>query len=191
MIFKPYSRANPISSLVLIISPSSLMISQQSPHSSSPAIRIRSTVASVCPSRSSTPQGFASNGNMCPGLRKSSGRASGATHFMAVTERSMAEIPVLVDTWSIDSVKAVQWLSVFLATICGSPSFLVISRLIGMHIRPLPYVAIKFTFSVVAYFAAHIRSPSFSLSGESMTTIILPCLKSSAASGIVLNFIIL
>ena len=43
-----------------------------------------------------------------PGRRKSSGLASGSTHFMAVTERSIAEIPVVVDTWSMDTVNAVQ-----------------------------------------------------------------------------------
>ena len=42
---------------------------------------------------------------------------------MAVTERSSAEMPVVVDTWSIDTVKAVQWLSVFSATICFRSSF--------------------------------------------------------------------
>ena len=40
-----------------------------------------------------------------------------STHFMAVRERSTAEIPVVVSTWSMDTVKAVEWLSVFTATI--------------------------------------------------------------------------
>ena len=50
---------------------------------------------------------------MWPGRRKSSGRvASGSTHFMAVTDRSAAEMPVVVSTWSMETVKAVSWLSV-------------------------------------------------------------------------------
>jgi hypothetical protein len=69
---------------------------------------------------------------------------------MAVTERSTADMPVVVDTWSIETVKAVEWLSVFSATICFKSSLRVISALIGMHIRPLANEAMKFTFSVVA-----------------------------------------
>ena len=43
-------------------------------------------------------------------------------------------------------------------------------------------VAIKFTFSVVANWAAQIRSPSFSRSGSSMTTRSFPLRRSSRAS---------
>ena len=59
---------------------------------------------------------------MCPGRRKSCGWAPGSTHFMAVIDRSAAEMPVVVSTWSIDTVKAVSWLSVLRATICGRAS---------------------------------------------------------------------
>ena len=103
-----------------IMVPSSRMISQQRPTSFSPARRIRSTVASVWPLRSSTPLSLASRGNMWPGRRKSSGLASGSTHFMAVRERSAAEMPVVVSTWSMETVKAVSWLSVFRVTIWGN-----------------------------------------------------------------------
>ena len=52
--------------------------------------------------------GTAVSGNMCPGLRKSSGRAEASTHLRAVTDLSAAEMPVVVDSWSIDTVNAVQ-----------------------------------------------------------------------------------
>ena len=97
-----------------------------------------------------------------------------------------SDIPVVVLTWSIDTVNAVSWLSVLSATICVSPSFLHKSPLIGMHISPFPYVAMKFTFSVVANSAAHIRSPSFSLLSSSETSISFPSCKSLTASSTVL-----
>ena len=66
-----------------------------------------STVASVCPARLSTPPLRASSGNMCPGRRKSFGPAPGRTQARAVIERSSADIPVVVDTASIETVNAV------------------------------------------------------------------------------------
>ena len=84
------------------------MISQQSPTGLSPASLTRSTVASVWPFLSSTPPFFAFSGNICPGVLKSDGFASSSTNFIAVIERSYAEIPVAVSTWSIDTVNAVQ-----------------------------------------------------------------------------------
>ena len=44
--------------------------------------------------------------------------------YADMIERSAAEIPVEVVTWSIETVKAVSWLSVFLSTICGILSLL-------------------------------------------------------------------
>src|SRR5665647_2923939 len=61
------------------------------------------------------------------------------------------------------------------------------ASLIGMQIRPFPLIAIKLTFSVVANSAAHTKSPSFSRFSSSVTSIILPSLKSSKASSILLN----
>ena len=185
--FRLYFCAISFNSGVLIIVPSSRMISQQSPHSFNPANFIKSTVASVWPFLSKTPFGFANNGNICPGLRKSSGFASSSTHFIAVIERSAAEIPVVVSTWSIDTVNAVSWLSVLLLTICGICNFFMISSPIGIQIRPLACVAIKLTFSVVANSAAQIKSPSFSRSSSSVTRISFPFFKSSSASSTVLN----
>ena len=57
----------------------------------------------------------------------------------------------------------------------------------AMQINPLPLTAIKLTFSGVAHRAAHIKSPSFSLSGSSVTTISFPALKSSSASSTLAN----
>ena len=178
------------SSAVRIMVPSSRIISQQSPHSFSPARRHRSTVASVWPFRSNTPFFLASRGNICPGRRKSSALASSSTQAMAVMERSAAEMPVEVEIWSMDTVKAVSWLSVLCWTIWGNCSFRTKASDMGMQIRPLPWVAIKLMFSVVANWAAQMKSPSFSRSGSSVTRMSLPCFRSSRASGMVLNFII-
>ena len=78
-------------------------------------------------------------------------------------------MPVVVFTWSMDTVKAVSWLSVLCATICGSCSLRTYSSLMGMQMRPFAWLAMKLTFSVVAYCAAQMKSPSFSRSGSSMT----------------------
>ena len=56
----------------------------------------------------------------------------------------------------------------------------------GMQMRPLPWVAMKLTFSVVANSAAQMRSPSFSRSGSSVQRIILPWRRSSRACSMVL-----
>ena len=47
----------------------------------------------------------------------------------------------------------------FTLTICSSPSRSAISALMGVQIRPLACVAMKLTASVVANWAAQIRSP--------------------------------
>ncbi len=44
---------------------------------------------------------------MCPGRLKSSPFAPSLTVASAVIERSAAEMPVVVETWSMDTVKAV------------------------------------------------------------------------------------
>ena len=122
---------------VRIMVPSSSMISQHSPQGVSPARRHRSTVASVWPLRASTPPGRATRGNTWPGRRRSSGRVDGSTHLRQVYPRSWAEMPVVVSTWSMDTVKAVEWLSVFTFTICSSPSRAATSPLMGVQMSPL------------------------------------------------------
>ena len=123
---------------------------------------------------------------MWPGRRKSSGRASSSTHFRAVTDRSAAEMPVVVETWSMETVKAVSWVSVLWETIWGNCSFWMYAADMGMQMSPLAWVAMKLTFSVVANWAAQMRSPSFSRSGSSVTRIRRPCRSSSRASSMVL-----
>ena len=165
--------------------PSSRMISQQRPQGVRPARRHRSTVASVWPLRVSTPPRRATSGNTWPGRRRSSGRVEGSTHLRQVKPRSSAEMPVVVSTWSMDTVKAVQWLSVLTLTICSRPSRAATSSLMGVQIRPLACTAMKLTFSVVANWAAQIISPSFSRSGSSMEMMMRPARSSSSASSTV------
>ena len=81
----------------------------------------------------------------------------------------------------METVNAVSWLSVLLATIC--PIFSSSSRLpsIGVQISPFAYFAIKLMSSGLTVAAATMRSPSFSRSSSSTTTTILPYLISSIA----------
>ena len=75
---------------------------------------------------------------MWPGLRKSSAFAPSSTQAIAVTERSAAEMPVEVEMWSMDTVKAVSWLSVLFCTIWGNCSLRTKASDMGIQIRPLP-----------------------------------------------------
>ena len=104
----------------------------------------------------------------------------------AVKPRSAAEMPVVVSTWSIDTVNAVSWLSELWDTICGNCSFCTYSSDMGMQISPFACVAMKLMFSVVANSAAQMRSPSFSRSGSSVARIMCPRRSSSNASSMVL-----
>ena len=87
----------------------------------------------------------------------------------------------------METVKAVSWLSVLARTIWGMFSRSTYSSDMGIQISPLPWVAIKLMFSVVANWAAQMKSPSFSRSGSSVTRMIFPWRRSSRASSIVLN----
>src|SRR5574344_147617 len=180
-------RANASTSSRRAIVPSSFMISQQRPTSLSPASRQRSTVASVCPARRRTPPSRACSGNMCPGRRKCSGFTPSFTDASAVIERSAAEMPVVVSTLSIETVKAVWWLSVFWTTICGRSSLRQNSALIGMQMSPFACVAMKLTFASVACSAAQMQSPSFSRSASSVTRMISPRLRASRQFSTVSN----
>ena len=93
----------------------------------------------------------------------------GSTHLRQVRPRSSAEMPVVVSTWSMETVNAVWWLSVLTLTICSRPRCFATCSLIGVQMRPLAFAAMKLTFWVVANCAAQMRSPSFSRSGSSMT----------------------
>ena len=75
---------------------SALTISHSTPTGAQPAMRARSTAASVCPARFSTPPSRASSGKMWPGRSRSSGRVAGSTSALIVAARSAAEMPVVV-----------------------------------------------------------------------------------------------
>ncbi len=78
------------------IVPSSFMISQITPAGASPAIRARSTDASVCPARTRTPPLRARSGKTCPWPRQVvGGRPRDSIATRMVCARSAAEIPVV------------------------------------------------------------------------------------------------
>ena len=78
------------------IVPSSFMTSQMTPAGYSPAIRARSTAASVCPARTITPPVRDRSGNMWPGRARSDGCVAGSIAVSTVAARSAAEMPVVV-----------------------------------------------------------------------------------------------
>ena len=110
--------ANFVSSGTRDMLPSSFMISQMTPAGYSPAMRARSTAASVWPARTSTPPVLALSGEMWPGLARSDGRVLGSIAARMVAARSLAEIPVLVTPLaSIVTQNAVSKRAVFVDTI--------------------------------------------------------------------------
>ena len=171
--------------------PSAFITSTSTPASSKPAMRARSTVASVWPARRNTPPVLAFKGNICPGFAKSSGLASLLTKCKTVLALSDAEIPVVQPSpsKSTDTVKAVSWFELFFCTIKGNSSFSQSFSPMGMQIRPRPWVAIKFIICGVTLRAAPTKSPSFSRSSSSTTIISLPFFISSMASGIVFSLL--
>ena len=84
------------------IVPSSFMTSQITADGSRPAIRARSTEASVCPARFRTPPACARSGNMWPGRARSAGRVAGSIAVRTVAARSAAEMPVVVRPARLD-----------------------------------------------------------------------------------------
>ena len=107
----PCSAANVCRSGRRAIEPSGFRISQITPAGRSPAKRARSTLASVCPTRRSTPPRCARSGWMWPGRRRSDGVVAGSIATRMVMARSLAEIPVLTPkrrSASIVTVNAVQ-----------------------------------------------------------------------------------
>ena len=96
---------------------------------------------------------------------------------------SMAQFPDMYDrTVTVNGVSKCELLA---STIISRPSSSHLSSIRGVHINPLPWVAIKLISSGVAFLAAVIKSPSFSLSSSSTTMIIFPFLMSSSASSMV------
>ena len=60
------------------------MISTITPAGAKPASLAKSTAASVCPTRRSTPPSLAISGNMCPGLANWSGVIAGSANAFTV-----------------------------------------------------------------------------------------------------------
>ena len=164
------------------------MTSQITPAGFSPASRARSTAASVCPVRSSTPPGLAFNGKTCPGCTRSRGADRGSIATWIVRARSAALMPVVIPSRaSTDTVNAVSNGDSFFAAIRSSPSSSQRSGVSARQISPRPSLAMKLIASGVANCAAIVRSPSFSRSSSSQTTTILPARISSRASSTVAN----
>ena len=140
-----------------------------------PARRARSTAASVCPARFSTPPSRARNGKMCPGRANAECEMFGSASPRNVAARSAAEIPVVVpSSRSTEMVKAVRWLSVLLSTMRGSRKSSQRSPDSGATTTPDVWRTMNAIFSGVANWAAMMRSPSFSRSSSSTMTIISP-----------------
>src|ERR671937_806024 len=93
--FSPCRSQYGIRSGTRAIVPSSFMISHTTPAGISPANRARSTAASVCPARTSTPPSRARSGKTRPGWTRSAGLDDGSIATWIVRERSGAEIPVV------------------------------------------------------------------------------------------------
>ncbi len=169
--------------------PSGFIISMSTPPGSMPAILVRSTTASVCPGRRSTPLSCAMRGNMCPGRPSSSGLVAGSTNARNVLVRSDTDMPVVhpLVSRSTDTVKGVECNDVFSPTMRSSLSCWHLSRVSGAHSRPRPYWVMKFIISSVTVAAAAMKSPSFSRSSSSTTMTIRPAFISSIASSMVLS----
>ena len=148
-------------------------------------MRARSTAASVCPARTRTPPFLALSGNVCPGRARSDGRVAGSIAARTVAARSGAEMPVLVRPLaSIDTVNAVPKRAVFCGAISARSSSRSRSSVIGVQMRPRPYLAMKLIAAGVIFSAAIVRSPSFSRSSSSTTMIISPSRMASMAFSI-------
>src|SRR5688572_5025339 len=159
------------------------MISQMTPAGASPAMRDRSTAASVWPARTSTPPSRARSGKTWPGRAKSAGRQCGSITVRMVRVRSDAEIPVVTPARaSMDSQNAVPKFDVLVGLMSGSRSWSQRSGVRARQMRPRPWVAMKLMISGVTFSAAMVRSPSFSRSSSSTTTRMRPARISSMAS---------
>src|ERR1035437_8358956 len=82
---------------------------------------------------------------------------------------------------SMDSVNAVPKLEVFSADIWPRRRWSRRSSVMARQTRPRPYLAMKLVASGVIFSAAMVRSPSFSRSSSSQTTIMRPARSSESA----------
>ena len=172
--------------------PSSCNTSQITPAGASPAMRARSTAASVWPARCRTPPLTALSGNVCPGETKSSSELEGSTSFSTVSDRSCALIPVVVPFLaSTDSMNAVPKPSPSPRTDIGD-RFSAWRRSCSnaTQIRPRPNFVMKLMASSEIFSAATMRSPSFSRFSSSVTIIISPRFTAASTSSIGSNDIL-
>ena len=188
IISRPCCLANFASSGTRAIVPSSFMISQITPAGYRPAMRARSTAASVCPARTSTPPGRARSGNMCPGAQvaRPRGRIDRRQHRGRAVGGGDAGARAFAWPRSARRTRF-RTASVFSLTISGISSSSSRSGVIDRQIRPRPYRAMKLIASGVTFSAAIVRSPSFSRSSSSTTMIIRPARMASTASSIRAN----
>ena len=186
----PCSAAKRSSSGRRAIVPSGFSTSQITPAGYSPARRARSTLASVWPTRCSTPPGRDRSGKTWPGRRRSAAVDTGSIATRMVADRSAALMPVVTPNRAAAStltVKAVSCASVLWSTICGSPSASHRSCVSVRQISPRPCTSMKLIVSGVIFSAAAIRSPSFSRASSSATSTSFPARTSAIACSTVPN----
>ena len=152
-------------------------------------MRARSTAASVCPGRRSTPFWRARRGLMCPGRPRSQGRVAGSASALSVAARSWIETPVeqSCPSRSTVTVKGVPSSEVLFSSIILSSNWAHRSSDSGAQSTPRPFLSMKLTISGVTFSAATMKSPSFSRSSSSTTMTILPLRKSSSTSSTLLS----
>src|SRR5712692_4672708 len=186
MTLRPCSFANASRSGMRAMVPSAFMSSVITPAGYTPARIARSTAASVCPARVSTPPSAARRGKVCPGDEKSGALAATSRTLRMVAARSCAEAPVVVTSLaSMLTLNAVPSRLVFLSTMGAIPSSSSRREMTGMQTRPEPWRVMKLMCSAVTSCAATTRSPSFSRSSSSTTMTNLPAWKAAIASGTV------
>jgi len=88
---------------------------------------------------------------------------------------------------STETVKSVEYISRFSATMRFRPNCSARSFEMGTQIKPRPCIAMKFTDAAVAFSAAITRSPSFSRSASSVTITIFPEATSATTSSTASN----
>jgi hypothetical protein len=116
---------------------------------------------------------------------------SGLIAVLIVRARSAAEMPVVTPTEaSILTVKLVPIDALLLVTINGKLRRFTVSASRGRQISPRPYFAMKLIICGVTASAAQIRSPSFSRSSSSTTTIISLRLMALIASSMELKILL-
>ena len=177
--------ANGIKSLYLAIVPSSFITSHITALGFNFANLEISTDASVCPALSRTPPFFATKGKTWPGETISFLLDEGLMATFIVFDLSCADIPVEIPFFdSIETVKAVCVLDLFINDIKGKFSFLTLLDVKAKQIKPLPCFAIKLIFLGLIFDAGTTKSPSFSLSLLSTKINIFPLLASLIISTI-------